>query len=343
MRLGNRNNRLNYRSEGTPPKIFRFIRRKISFIIYYIILFAVLYSVGRTIWYKMGYINGDGMLLFDSWRIRADRDIYLFKSLVSEGDFIDYNDTISWWVAVDDDEVASRGGGGYSSSIAAFERKKLSLSQSQIERRAELEEAYRNRSSLRRELKRNLNLLSLELKPERGVSKIRSELERLNNRIQRLEQLVSNLQAKSSSLDTLKPIPRPFQRQTVRSKDTIGVYTAPVFGEISRVFALPGEYLEEGEEIFWLTSTQNMRIISYFDLKYIKEVRKGRTVYISLPDGTTEKGVIRTVFTATRDLPKEFKQAYDIARPRIVTEIIPKDKSKFPDLSGMTVDVRIKR
>lgn len=341
MNLRKRKNKINYGAEGLPPvrRFVQFLEKKLSFILYYAIIIAVLFTIFFTGWRRIAYINGNGIIVKTQVRVRADRDLYVNELKKSVGDTVSADDTLVGWQGAHSKVYRSNQTGSKS-----LDRKLVTLKISIGEKKAKLREFAQIRVDIQKRLKKSKKQVALEVKPDekivtltnllnensRRYSRVKSEIEALEESI---DEVVHMLNVSESEKDSLK---------SVEIVD-LGVYTSRWSGEIHDCFVQEGEYVKEGEEIMKISTCTKPHIAAFFKMKHYEIVTVGKNVQIVLPNNKAINGTIVKVFKATEHLPSEFKKSYDISRPRIYTHIETDTEIPCTYYDGMTVRVLLER
>lgn len=340
MKLTKRKHKLNYGAEGVPPlrRFVTFLEKKISFVIYYLIIFAFFFFVITSGWKRVAYINGNGIVEKGLVTLRADADLYLLGYPHEEGDTLTEGDTLCHWRGAHTKYYKRSGDGNKS-----LDRKLVTLQVSINEKRTQLQELRQARSDLNKRLTKSRNQISLELKPDEKITTLENAITANKRREVRLISDIENLKVSINDVQTL--LLKKDSTELIDGDSIIewGTYQSTWKGEIHEYVRNIGEYVKEGEEILTLTQLDSIHIDAFFKMKYIDHITVGTEVTLELPNNDKLKGKISKVFKTSEPLPAEFKKSYDISRPRIYAHIQVTDSIPLELINGMTVRVLVKR
>ncbi len=331
MKLSERSKRLNYGSEGKAPvrKLIGWLEKKISFLIYYLVLLLILYLLVTTGWYRVWYINGHGIVIIDQRELRADTDLYIDSIRVNLGSNVEETDTLLFI-------KARTNTGGVNSFQSSLQKRRISLGKELQIKAARINEGVKNVENLDSRITRSLNQQSLELKPDENIVRLRGLLSAEKNKVDRLR---SEYQIIIRAIDEVDSAILNNTDVPVFSGLT---YSSPWSGEVQEIVRQSGEFVEKGEPILRISTFDSQRVMGFFKLKDYEKVIVGSAVKVKFPYGKTVQGTIKQIMKTAEHLPDEFKKSYDISRPYLFVEIeMPTEVDLLP--AGMTLKLFLER
>ncbi|MGM0444172.1 MAG: hypothetical protein ACQEQV_08305 [Fibrobacterota bacterium] len=257
MKLSGRKNRLNYGSEGTPPlrKVLGFIQKKLSFIIYYLIIGGILVTIVSVGWERIVYINGEGYIRSPRVTLRSHRPYRIDTVFAELGDTVLSGSPLYSWRVIPRERDCT----------ATTERRerKNRLEQELANIRITIREKKRNRRNLRNVIEKNKKLLAYDLQSEENLSRLErmyinlgSELKAEYERAALLQREIKELPAKHFS--------------TSSHRILAGREYAHTDGEITQPIPPAGSFIPEGGEtgeITEVTTTQDLPSLTFLSGK----------------------------------------------------------------------------
>lgn len=341
MKLGKRKHKINYGSEGVPPirRIALFLEKKLSFLIYYLIIAIFIFFVVTSGWRRVAYINGNGIITKSLVRVRADGDLYVSSFHVEEGDTVDIGDTLCSYRGAHTKYYKRSGDGNRS-----LDRKLVTLQVSIDEKRSQRTELLQSRTDLKTRLEKSKNQVSLELKPDEKIVTLENAIEANIRRERRVVRDIENLKRSIKDIQALLRIEEDTTALAVG--DSIiewGSYQSHWYGEVHEYLCNEGEYVKDGEDILTMTLLNGVHIDAFFKMKYVEQIKEGTAVTLLLPNNKKVAATVSKVFRTSESLPSEFKKSYDISRPRLYAHITINDVVPPECLHGMAIRILVKR
>lgn len=318
--------------------IFRYIREKnapvkkrnYDRIIYFVILGLILLFFGKYFFYKIFYVEAEGLVLMEKLEIRNIDDCRLVKIYAKEGDTVMRKDTLFTFV---EDIDASQGLSNFSvtrNPNSSWPQKDIASTEKAIEMaKMDIKEAQRLSLKLTHIIAKSRNQVILGLQPKYKLEEYENQLEEYHFEIERkrkeLEYLINFL----NELKILDMRERGFTSAIEKSGGKKAFLCPIDSGFVTSVTKKDFEIALKTEEILTIHKHKEIIIKAFFDQGDYSYLKKGRRVTVEFPDGSTGRGEIKNIYTATTKLPEEFQKKYESTTRSLSADIVPISKEEL--------------
>ena len=261
-----------FRSLQEEKKVVKYKRFNWDRIIYFILLFTILFIVGRYAFMKLYYIKAEGQILFKNLNVQNLEDCRILKFNVIEGSNVHKGDTLFFYTTEDNAEFGAN----------TFHKEEMKVSEKsnwsekeEIEIKEELEyvaqelkEAVKTRQKLSAELQQISQEVLLEVVPKSVYYQKESEISKLDSNIELLKQksgilkskLIEVKQLKNSKGSKVLSVSERNHRNLGRAKPFI----SPMEGVVTKIFKENQEVALKSEIVMFLQKSENVYIKGFF-------------------------------------------------------------------------------
>jgi hypothetical protein len=312
--------------------IFRYIKEKKATvkkrnydrIIYFVILGLILVFFGKYFFYKIFYVEAEGLVLMEKVEIRNIDDCRLVKISVKEGDTVMLRDTLFTFV---EDIDASQGLSSLSvtqNPNSSWPQKDIANTEKAIElSKMDINENRRLIKKLNNIIAETKNQVILGLQPKSKIEAYENQAEELQYEIEKKQKEIKYLENFLKDLKELDMRARGFSSAIEKSGGKKAFLCPIDSGFITSISKKDFEIALKSEEILTIHKHKEIVIKAFFDQSDINYIKKGRKVTVEFPDGTTGKGMIKNIFSATTKLPEEFQKKYESTTRSLTVDIVP--------------------
>ncbi|MFP4417405.1 MAG: hypothetical protein ACOC4C_01870 [Fibrobacterota bacterium] len=320
MKLHRKDSFINYAPEEKPRGIE--LRKQVSRLIYFCILFLILFSVVTFIYEKSFTIKGHGLVSMDIHQVKAVDDIILNNICIMENDEVHPGDTLFFRRLYD----------GYygHGQIDPLLRERIVRADRDIALKyAEIHCAKEETNQLSNYMVEVRKRYLLEMETFSEISKAKNELLKRENHISQLKSEIAALQDYRSRLEM----------------NSLTSYVSPIRGYVLEIYQKPHATVKRDDPIVDIGLPGTMRITGFFKQDYHKHLVAGKEVAITFPDGNAVKGEIVNRHTTTHFLPEIFLKLNEPARRYVVVDIIPfeMDPKVLSQYNMLSVELILKR
>lgn len=329
MRLHKRPSQVIVSSDREPPAA-PFSR--LTQLLYLVVLALVVFYLGHLAWSKIVRLELRGVVVMDSIEVAAPREGQI-TMLVSENDWVEKGDTL----AKIDPQLGCIPGFVDNSHLEKARHELRLAGERERLARFEIRELKRLQptSDVRRALEldgtRGESLLDWQLRLQRASS----DLKLASATRQSLEQRQAEILAQASLASKLAA--------HCLSQSVVATFS----GQVLATFHQDGEFSERGETILLLRKKDSAVFVEVFPSgEDLPSLTPGKSVNITLPDGSSEKASVAEVGAAAADLPRMETDAYIPLDNALRARIVPADAAsaeRWRPFERMDVEVRLQR
>ena len=326
-----------FRSLQEEKKVVKYKRFNWDRIIYFILLFTILFIVGRYAFMKLYYIKAEGQILFKNLNVQNLEDCRILKFNVIEGSNVHKGDTLFYYTTEDNAEFGAN----------TFHKEEMKVSEKsnwsekeEIEIKEELEyvaqelkESVKTRQKLSAELQQISQEVLLEVVPKSVYYQKESEISKLDSNIELLKQKSGILKSKLIEVKQLKNSKGSkvlnVSERNHRNLDRAKPFISPMEGVVTKIFKENQEVALKSEIVMFLQKSENVYIKVFFEQKDIEDLTHKNVVEIEFPDGLVSYGKISRFYFSTYRIPEEFQKKYEPTTRSLSVDIVPLNQAEF--------------
>lgn len=290
-------------------------------LLYIIIILILVFLLGKYIYKKTVWIEGNGQVLMDKVDVNFTNDVRVKEIFINEGDTVKLGDNLFNYFQNDFDSDASivlknldkkeRLNGNLQGLLKDILSKRIALKN------------LKNRLQLLDKQEESIKkLILLDVYTKNKLDQVITEKLLLQNSIELLKNELYFLYAQKKAIKNTNPIYGGGNGGFGNS------YKSPIKGVIGQILKNSEESCYKTENVMTIHNIEKVFIKAYFNLKDLAKVNKGSVVTIEFPDKTFSKGIINKLYISTYKAPSEFQKKYEPTERNILAEIIPIQKEQ---------------
>ena len=290
-------------------------------LLYIIIILILVFLLGKYIYKKTVWIEGNGQVLMDKVDVNFTNDVRVKEIFINEGDTVKLGDNLFNYFQNDFDSDASivlknldkkeRLNGNLQGLLKDILSKRIALKN------------LKNRLQLLDKQEESIKkLILLDVYTKNKLDQVITEKLLLQNSIELLKNELYFLYAQKKAIKNTNPIYGGGNGGFGNS------YKSPIKGVIGQILKNSEESCYKTENVMTIHNIEKVFIKAYFNLKDLAKVNKGSIVTIEFPDKTFSKGIINKLYISTYKAPSEFQKKYEPTERNILAEIIPIQKEQ---------------
>lgn len=290
-------------------------------LLYIIIILILVFLLGKYIYKKTVWIEGNGQVLMDKVDVNFTNDVRVKEIFINEGDTVKLGDNLFNYFQNDFDSDASivlknldkkeRLNGNLQGLLKDILSKRIALKN------------LKNRLQLLDKQEESIKkLILLDVYTKNKLDQVITEKLLLQNSIELLKNELYFLYAQKKAIKNTNPIYGGGNGGFGNS------YKSPIKGVIGQILKNSEESCYKTENVMTIHNIEKVFIKAYFNLKDLAKVNKGSIVTIEFPDKTFSKGIINKLYISTYKAPSEFQKKHEPTERNILAEIIPIQKEQ---------------
>jgi multidrug resistance efflux pump len=228
---------------------------------------------------------------------------------------------------------ASQDSGSFSltqNTNSAWPQKEIANTQKSIElKKMDIDENRKLIQRLRKIIEETKNQVILGLQPKSKLDAYNTQLEELTFETEKNKKEIDYLTNYLNDIRDLELQTKNLYSNTEKSNGNKAFLCPIDSGFVTSISKKDFEVALKSEEILTIHKHKEVVIKAFFDQSDLKFIRQGRQVTVEFPDGTTGKGVIKNIFSATSKLPEEFQKKYESTTRSLTVDIVPISASEF--------------
>ncbi|MEM7186206.1 MAG: HlyD family efflux transporter periplasmic adaptor subunit [Bacteroidota bacterium] len=301
-------------------------RRKKRFnldrLIYFAILAAVAFFILHYAYNTLAKVEANGFVQMEKVDVNFPNDIRLQELFIAEGDTVHGDQALFTFSEnqFTDAGVYLRGTSAVEEQLqkATEVENQIALLKLRISGIFEgIQQLHKQEDQVRRWVLLDVATIdALNAVTERTLRE-NSRLELALGEMSILQDQLSNLRVEQATSNT----GADFYRST---------YYSPINGIIGAISKNEKESCYRMENVLTIHDTEDVRVKAYFSISDLEYIREGVGVDITFPDNSSHQGIIRKIYVATYEAPKEFQKKYEPTERNILADIVPAESSMVP-------------